>query len=190
MAINSKQIGWSTESNLLWDIWKQLERLGGIINKSSNIRHYGSFYDTTTQSVTAGSVKAMELNTVDVSSTDGFTIANNLSGRPTRITAQYTGVYNLVFSAQLNRSSGGSSQQVDIWIAINGNNVPWTNTTVSVQANANKLVASWNFFVKLNAGEYVELMWSQTDLITILSDVAGVNHPETPSLIATINQVG
>lgn len=27
MAIPSKQIGWSTQSNLLWEISKQLERL-------------------------------------------------------------------------------------------------------------------------------------------------------------------
>jgi N-acetylmuramoyl-L-alanine amidase len=27
MAIGSKQIGWSTESNLLWEIGKKLERL-------------------------------------------------------------------------------------------------------------------------------------------------------------------
>lgn len=31
MPISSKQIGWSNESNLLWNIWKQLERLGGVI---------------------------------------------------------------------------------------------------------------------------------------------------------------
>jgi hypothetical protein len=31
MAISNKQIGWSNESNLLWNIWKQLERLGGLI---------------------------------------------------------------------------------------------------------------------------------------------------------------
>lgn len=31
MAISNKQIGWSNESNLLWNIWKQLERLGGVI---------------------------------------------------------------------------------------------------------------------------------------------------------------
>jgi len=30
MAIPSKQIGWSTESNLLWQISKQLEQLIGI----------------------------------------------------------------------------------------------------------------------------------------------------------------
>jgi hypothetical protein len=33
MAIPSRQIGWSTKSNLLWQISKQLEYLTGILYK-------------------------------------------------------------------------------------------------------------------------------------------------------------
>jgi hypothetical protein len=33
MAIPSRQIGWSTKSNLLWQISKQLEALTGILYK-------------------------------------------------------------------------------------------------------------------------------------------------------------
>jgi hypothetical protein len=33
MAIPSRQIGWSTKSNLLWEISKQLEALTGILYK-------------------------------------------------------------------------------------------------------------------------------------------------------------
>ena len=34
MAISSKQIGWSNESNLLWNIWKQLQWLTGVAKNS------------------------------------------------------------------------------------------------------------------------------------------------------------
>lgn len=37
MAIPSRQIGWSTKSNLLWQISKQLEYLTGVLYKGSNI---------------------------------------------------------------------------------------------------------------------------------------------------------
>jgi len=157
----------------------------------NGVGYHGSFFDTTTQSVTSGAVKAMEFNNTDVTSTNGFAITNNTLGRPTRITATYAGVYNLQFSAQLNRTSGGSTKQVDIWIAVNETPVPATATGVNVQANANKLVAAWNFFVPLNAGQYVELMWTQNDAIDILYEAAtGVIPVDTPSVIATINQVG
>ena len=34
MAIPSRQIGWSTKSNLLWQISKQLERLTGVMGRN------------------------------------------------------------------------------------------------------------------------------------------------------------
>jgi hypothetical protein len=148
---------------------------------------YGSFYDTTTQSVASGSVKAMELNTTDISG--GITIANNTLGRPTRITVNSTGVYNLEFSAQLNRNTGGNARQIDIWIRKNELDIPWSNTGVTMQANDGKIVASWNFYVSLTAGQYVEIMWSQDDAIDILAVAAAPNWPATPSVIATIHKV-
>lgn len=154
------------------------------------VRYYGSFYDTTTQSVASGAVKAIEFNTTDLTATSGFSITNNTLGRPTRITADHTGVYNLQFSAQLSRESGGNTKQIDIWFAINDTPVPSSATALSVQANAKKLVAAWNFFVQLNAGQYVEIMWTQDDAIDILAvSATGVIPVDTPSVIATISQV-
>lgn len=154
------------------------------------IRYYGSFYDTTTQSAASGAVNAMEFNSTDLSATSGFSITNNLLGRPTRITADYIGVYNLAFSAQLNRTTGGSPKQFDIWIAINDVPIPNSNTGITMQANDGKIVAAWNFFIQLNAGDYVELMWTQNDAIDILYQAAAGSVPvATPSVIATINQV-
>lgn len=147
----------------------------------------GSFYDTTTQTTASGVAKAMELNTTDISA--GVSITNNALGRPTRITVNTTGIYNLQFSAQLDRTTGGSSQQIDIWIRKNEIDQVWTNTGVAMQANAGKVAAAWNFYISLTAGDYVELMWTQGDAIQILAEGAGPNFPETPSLIATINKI-
>ena len=46
MSIPNRQIGWSNESNLLWQISKQLEQLIGITSKIVN-------YSTTTSTTTA-----------------------------------------------------------------------------------------------------------------------------------------
>ena len=167
-----------------------LNQQGDWVVPTSNIGSYGSFYDTTTQTVTSGQVKAMELNTTDISCTNGFVINNNNLGRKTRITASNNGIYNLQFSAQLNRTTGGNAKQIDIWIAIDGNTVPYSNSGITMQANNGKIIAAWNFFVPLNAGHYVEIMWTQNDAIEILAEAAGVNFPATPSVIATISQVG
>jgi len=150
---------------------------------------YGSFYDTTTQTSTINTPTAIQLNTTDFAS--GFVIENNTLGFPTRIKALNTGKYNLQFSAQLDRPSGGNPKQIDIWIRINNIDVPYTNTSLDIQANAGRLVAAWNFLLQLNANQYVEIMYSQDDAINIKTQPANlvIPYPATPSVIATIVQI-
>jgi hypothetical protein len=151
----------------------------------------GSFYDSLTQSAAAiNTATAMIFRQTDADATLGISVVNGSLGLPTRVTVTHTGVYNICFSTQLERTTGGSSQTIDIWLRKNGVNVASTNTKLNVQANAGYLVAAWNFFIKLNAGEYVELMWATTSTSIALTNAPsnGV-HPETPSIILTINQV-
>lgn len=150
----------------------------------------GSFYHNVTQTAAAiNTAYPMRFGSTDTSNTSGFSIANDGSGNPTRITATNAGNYNLAFSAQLSKT-GGAENTVDIWIRINGTDVPSSNTTVTLKANANYVVAAWNFFVNLTAGQYVEIMWATTDTNSSLLYAASTAlHPATPSVIATINQV-
>jgi hypothetical protein len=158
---------------------------------------YGSFYDTTIQSATLiNTPYPMKLNSSDSPSNSGVVVANDGQGNPTLITANVKGIYNLQFSAQLQRSSGGQSETIDIWLRKNDSgssgNLANTNTHVSVQSNSTFLVTAWNFFVSLNAGDYVQLMWSTTaTTIQLFYDVPNlvIPHPATPSLIVTMNKV-
>lgn len=151
--------------------------------------NYGSFYDTTTQTVTSGGIAAIKYNTAVISS--GVTIVNNPSGQPTRITFANAGTYNIQFSAQLNRATGGSSKQVSIWLRKNGTDVPYSNTHLTVQANASYLVAAWNFMETVAANQFIEIMWSQNDAINIVAEPADtvLPHPATPSVILTVDKV-
>lgn len=153
---------------------------------------YGSFYDTTLQTaLAANTAYPMKLNSTDNTATNGFGIINDGLGNPTIIKAASAGVYNIAFSAQLQRTTGGSSETVNIWLKKNGSNLAWTNTSVNVQANAGFLVAAWNFFVQLDAGAEAQLMWATTSTaIQIVTGAATGVHPETPSVILTVNKVG
>lgn len=157
---------------------------------SSNFS-YGSFYDTTIQTATAANTAyPIKLNTTDVTATSGISILNDGLGNPTRIKASVAGVYNIAFSAQLRRTSGGSAETVDFWLKRNSNDIAWSNTSVTVQANAGLLVAAWNFFIQMDAGAEVQLMWATTTTaINIQSAPAVAPHPETPSVILTVNKV-
>ena len=147
--------------------------------------HFGSFYDTTTQTTLGGTPEAMRLNTTDIS--DGFTIVSG-----SRITATYAGVYDLQFSAQVQKTQGGSAEDIYIWPRVNGINVPVSSTKLTLANNGVFIVPAWNFFLNLSAGDYVELMWYATDphieLFYEASPVAGA-VPAIPSVILTINKI-
>lgn len=52
MAIPSRQIGWSTKSNLLWQISKQLEALTGIMYNRGNTTTTTTSTSTSTTTTT------------------------------------------------------------------------------------------------------------------------------------------
>lgn len=160
----------------------------------SPILYHGSFYHTATITAIAPNVAyPLPVNSTDATATNGVSIVSGPSG-PTRITYANDGVYNIQFSAQLVRLSGGSTESVVIWIRKNGvlvaNNIPWTSTRVDLKANQGYLVVAWNFFVEINAGDWIELCWSTSDIsIDIEATVSAGIYPSIPSLIITTNKV-
>jgi hypothetical protein len=150
---------------------------------------YGSFYDTTDQSPDANTIAAVKLNTTDISR--DVSVVNDTSSDPTRILFSNPGVYNIEFSAQLFRESGGAIKEITIWLRKNERDLPDTATRVTVQANARYLVAAWNFFVEVNADDYVQLMWVQDDAISMeyLPEDTVTPHPAIPSVIVTVAYV-
>ena len=160
----------------------------------SPVLYHGSFYHTATITAIAPNVAyPLPVNSTDATATNGVSIVSGPSG-PTRITYANDGVYNIQFSAQLVRLSGGSTESVVIWIRKNGvlvaNNIPWTSTRVDLKANQGYLVVAWNFFVDITAGDWIELCWSTSSItIDIEAIVSAGIYPSIPSLIITTNKV-
>ena len=149
------------------------------------VSNYGNFYSTVSQT-NAGATAAnvITYNTTDLSS--GISIVSS-----SRITIANAGIYNIEFSAQLQKNSGGDDQ-VDIWLAKNGSNVANSNTTIMLHSNPGYEVAAWNFLVQANAGDYYELYWSSSDTTAqIHAASAGTNptRPAIPSIILSVTQV-
>jgi hypothetical protein len=146
---------------------------------------FGSFFDTTVQ--TGGSIKPFELNSTDVS--NGVSIVDG-----SHITMTTLGIYNIAFSAQLQKT-GGSSADIYIWLRHNGVDVPDTATIIHMANNNTFNVAAWNFFVDCNTlPQDFQLMWyteSTSVSIGAISDaVTPVGVPSIPSIILTVNKVG
>lgn len=143
---------------------------------------YGSFYDTTTQTAAAiNTAYAMTFNTTDLSR--GVYI-----GSPTsRIYVDESSLYDLQFSAQLDNTSGGNHLAY-IWLRINGVDVTNSASQVRLKGTDGELVAAWNFFADLKAGDYFELMWSVNDTaVQLTAQAAASPVPGIPSIILTVS---
>jgi hypothetical protein len=123
----------------------------------------------------------------DATITNGFSVVNN-----SQITAANTGKYNVAFSFQLhNRGGGGSGGTAEIWLAKNGSPLPDSNTRIAVNTNSPYVVAAWNYFVPLNAGENVQIYWATDNQNIVLEyNTGAMGGPAIPSTIITVNQVG
>jgi hypothetical protein len=161
---------------------------GGGSSFNTATGSYGSFYDTTTQTNPVGNVpRSMSLNTTAI--TNGVSVSGSTDPFNTYIKTENAGVYNIQFSAQLDKTDSGTDDIV-IWLRKNGIDLIDTATTISLVGNNAKNVAAWNWFVNSAANDYYQLIWYSADTdLRLLAETMGGGHPGIPSVIVTANRV-
>ena len=148
---------------------------------------YGAFQDSTTQTISSTTTAyPMTFNATDYS--EGVTLASG-----SRLTAQYSGLYNLQFSSQFTNSDS-QIHDVDVWFRKNGTNISASNSQFSIPNKHGgidgHLIASLNFFIALAKNDYVEIIWSATNTAISMQNIAAQTsptRPSTPSVIATLS---
>lgn len=143
-----------------------------------NKKVYGSWYDTTNQTTTAGTASTMLCNSTGTQS--GIVKNTNKDFQ-----VQYDGVYNIQFSVQLDQSSG-SGHHIYIWFRKNDIDIPWSASEVAIQGSLAESIPSWNFLVDMNAGDHINIMYSVTNANVYLKAVAPNTIPGIPSVIVTM----
>jgi hypothetical protein len=154
-----------------------------VTNALNAPKPHGSFYDTTTQTnPVASAVNLMKVNSTYDSSETAFNVTRDTN----KIYVAETGVYNIAFSAQLDKT-GGSASDVYIWIRVNGINVPHSASKIVIDGPNSEIVAAWNWMLTLTAGDYFEIAWQSADTnVVLLEQAASGNIPEIPSVIITV----
>jgi len=151
---------------------------------------HGAFQDSTDQvAANTTTAYAVTFNTTDFS--NGVTMASG-----SRITVADAGIWNLQFSIQFTNTTN-SSQDVDVWFRVNGTNVANSNSRFGFAPRKSAgdpyhTIAAMNYFVSLNATNYVEIMWRPTDTgVSIEQYAAGTSptRPAVPSAIVTMSFV-
>jgi hypothetical protein len=147
--------------------------------------YFGAFYSTQTQTNSPiDTPRAMTIN----STSDNYHVSIQSNSQ---ITFDYSGVYNIQFSAQFEKSTGTPSY-VNIWLRENGIDVPWSDTKITL-ANSSKIVASWNFVVSVPNTNHIEIIWASSDSnVQILAEPPQISpypSPAIPSVILTVTPV-
>ena len=148
---------------------------------------YGAFQSTVDQTAAvANTAYAMTLNTTDYA--NGVSVASS-----SRITVADSGIWNLQWSGQF-ENPDSQDHDVRVWLKINGSVVVGSTGFFAVPSkhgsvNGHALVG-WNYFVSLNASDYIELWWeTDSNLVSIQTYAASGSYPSTASLIATMSFV-
>ena len=172
---------------------KLISTLGALFGpkggKFMNTPH-GAFQDSTDQvAANTTTAYAVTFNTTDFS--NGVTMASG-----SRITVADAGIWNVQFSIQLTNTTN-AAQDVDIWFRVNGTNVANSNSRFGFAPRKSPgdpyhTIAAMNYFVSLNATDYVEIMWRPTDVGVTIEQYAASStptRPAVPSAIATVSFV-
>jgi len=158
----------------------------GGITPTQEKAYFSGYSELTQQNLIAGKPIAMEVEVTDLIKL--FNVQQDAGNRATQFYAEQDGIYNIQFSAQVQKSSGGGSQDLDIYLSSNANIIPFSNTRLTLANNGHFVVASWNWFLGLSAGSYFQIVFVATDTsIQLVPDLTA--SPAIPSIIMTVSQV-
>jgi hypothetical protein len=148
---------------------------------------YGAFQSTVDQTAAViNTAYAMTLNTTDYA--NGVSVASN-----SRITVADAGIWNLQWSGQF-ENTDSQDHDVRVWLKINGTVVTGSTGFFAAPSKHGSVdghtLVGWNYFLSLNANDYVELWWeTDSTSVSIQAYAAAGNYPSTASLIATMTFV-
>jgi len=150
---------------------------------------YGAFSDFASQTATVNTATVMALSTTDFSNSVSLQTGS-------KITVEYAGIYNLQFSVQV-QNDGNAPHDIFIWLKQNGTDITGSTGKVGLPARKNPGdpfhdIKGWNYFLNMNAGDYVQIYWSTTNVdVTIQTYAASgtPTKPSTASVVATLSFV-
>jgi hypothetical protein len=153
---------------------------------------YGQFWSNVTQTVASPNTEYR------------FTFANSdamnsnvtlgTGGNNSRIIINQIGIYNIQFSAQIDKNPVGSSTaSATIWFKKNGTAVP-DSAGFSTLDDRMQTVLSWNILANVaNVGDYYEIAYAADKTYVSFPAIpanGAVGYPATPSIIVTVTPVG
>jgi len=147
---------------------------------------YGSYSDSTSQSLTASTVTYVKFNTVEAQ--QFVSVQNDGSGFPTKIVVGTSGVFSFTVSPQLLHGGGGSAL-VDFWAVVNGTAVPRSASRVRLP-NITETLPFFEIIIPMTVGDAFQwAFYSTSSTVAIYATAAAPPVPAAPSVIAGVKQI-
>ena len=150
---------------------------------------YGAFSSYTSQSTTANTATLLTMSNTD------FSNAVSLQSG-SKITVENAGIYNFQFSVQV-QNLDNAPQDMYIWLRQNGTDIVGSTGVLGLPARKNPGdpshdIKGWNYFLYMNANDYVQIYWSPTIATFTIPTYAASGTPTKPStasVVATLSFV-
>ena len=150
---------------------------------------YGAFSSYTTQTATANTATLLTLSNTDFSNAVSLETGS-------KITVANSGIYNLQFSVQV-QNLDNAPQDMYIWLKQNGTDIVGSTGVLGLPARKNPGdpshdIKGWNYFLSMNANDYVQIYWSPTIATFNIPTYAASGTPTKPStasVVATLSFV-
>lgn len=147
---------------------------------------YGSYSDSTSQSLATTTVTYVKLNTVELQ--QFVSVQNDGSGNPTKIVVQMSGLYSFTISPQLVQGSGGATD-VDFWAVVNGVAIPRSSSRISLPNNT-RVLPYIELILQMSTGDALQwAFYTAGTGVSIYALAASSPVPAAPSVIVGVKQI-
>lgn len=146
----------------------------------------GVFFDTTTQTDSVSAVP-MEFSTQAISR--GVTLVG-----VTKIYVDRSALYEFTLSIKV-QNEHSQTHNFELWGRLNNVDIPYSRFIYSVPpkhgTTPGSIIPSQNFWLALNAGDYVEIVWATDSAdVTIAGSPVEPGKPISPALLLTVKEIG
>lgn len=158
------------------------------INPTSFVPYAGSFSSSVSENLPAGVQTPITYNTTLVS--NGVVPVGAFPTSQLRVL--HTGVYKVLFSAQLDKFGGGGTDNFQLWFRLNGTNILASSSEVDTTQQINQ-VMTVELVLSMNANDIIEVIgYTKVGAVScrLLANPVDATHPVAiPSIITNIYRV-
>ena len=154
---------------------------------STNVAHTAGVSVSEAQTLASSTVSA-PLTLLQTTVSNGVSID---ATDKTKIVHSIAGIYNIQFSIQM-LTFDGTIDNVTIWFRLNGVDIPYSAGIATVPAvhggAPGTAIISWNLVQRMNAGDYIQLIFASTTGNTVAATYppgTSPTRPASPSIIVT-----